>query len=550
MPNALSSKRFPLLLFSLALFIRLAWVYAFTPIIGIEGAEYVRMAQNLRAGNGLVGTMEGPQLMHSPLYPVLIAAGSFVLPNPELVAHLLAAVSGAGLVVLVRSLALRMYGARTAVLAALFAALHPLLVGFSASIYAESIYVTLLFAAIYWGIRAVDERRTADCLLAGVLFGLAYLTRPDAFVYPFFFALAMWLVGGWQKAGAVKLFRASLLMLVPHLLLAAPYVAYLHRHTGLVRLEGKWNINYTIGERIRSGMNLFDAMFGTNEKLEDEGPLLNPNRFIGWTPHPHSFADKLGYLFRNAKRNRVEVYQDVLLSSSNGSPILWILVILGLFRGVWTRNRLIEEALLSAMGFAIVFLVLTAHIPLFRYAFPITPILLLWAAHGLSELWQWALDVGRSVADNSWLPKAAAWGVSSVAVLLLWAFSLWGVQFVGEFTQEGPHLQQIRIAGLWLRDHAPGPKHIFSLGTVLPYYAEGTFLPFPHAPAPLTLRYIESRNPDYVALLGRYSSYYPTVAEWIEHDIPDRRAELVYDSGPQSVHRIKIYRWHRESRQK
>ncbi len=81
---------------------------------------------------------------------------------------------------------------------------------------------------------------------------------------------------------------------------------------------------------------------------------------------------------------------------------------------------------------------------------------------------------------------------------------------------------------------------------MLPYYADGTFLPFPYAPASLSLRYIESRNPDYVALLGRYGVFYPTVADWIEHDIPDRRAELIYDSGPQSLHRIKIYRWHGE----
>lgn len=533
-------------LFSLALVIRLGWAYAFTPVIGIEGAEYVRMAENLRAGNGLVGCMEGPQLLYSPLYPVLIAASSFLIRNPELVAHVLSAIFGALLVILVHSMALRMYGPRSAGFAALLAAFHPLLVGFSASIYAESIYVTLVFAAIYWGIRAVELRRVPDCLLAGTVFGLSYLTRPDAFLYPFFFVFAIWLVGSWQKEKLSKLLRASLLLLIPHLILAAPYVGFLYRHTGLIRLEGKWNVNYTIGERIRSGMNLFEASFGTNDKLEDDGPLLNPNRFFNWTPYSHHFGDKVRFLFGNAKRNRLEVYQDILLSSSCGSPILWILVILGLFRGAWARSRLIEELLLGAMGFAIMFLVMAAHIPHFRYAFPVMPILLVWAGNGLGELWQWACDLGQSIGDNPWLPWLAGWGVSSAAVLLLFVFSLWGVQSIGEFTQEGPRLQQIREAGLWLRGHAPGPKRIFSLGTVLPYYADGTFLPFPYAPAPLTLRYIESRNPDYVALLGRYGVFYPTVAAWIEHDIPDRRAELIYDSGPQSLHRIKIYRWHRE----
>lgn len=45
-----------------------------------------------------------------------------------------------------------------------------------------------------------------------------------------------------------------LCLFAPILGLAAPYVAYLWRHTGDLRLEGKGIMNYTIGERRNAGL--------------------------------------------------------------------------------------------------------------------------------------------------------------------------------------------------------------------------------------------------------------------------------------------------------
>src|SRR6476659_1006196 len=57
----------------LALVPRVLWMLTQTPVISLEGSEYVRMAENLAQGKGLVGTFEGPETMYTPLFSLVTA---------------------------------------------------------------------------------------------------------------------------------------------------------------------------------------------------------------------------------------------------------------------------------------------------------------------------------------------------------------------------------------------------------------------------------------------------------------------------------------------
>ena len=234
--------------------LRLAWMLTETPVISMEGAEYVRMAENLVQGRGLIGNFEGPETMYTPLFSVLTAGLMLVTRNGETAAHLVALLFGTALIVVVFSTARLIYGERTAHICAALVAFHPLLVKLSASIYNESVYLTLFMAAIYWGIRALDLQSPRDSLLTGACLGLAYLSRPEAFAYPVFFALALCIAGLARKRLRVAAVRSAVL-LGAFFVLASPYIAFLYQHTGHFRMEGKWNINYTIAQRLLMGMN-------------------------------------------------------------------------------------------------------------------------------------------------------------------------------------------------------------------------------------------------------------------------------------------------------
>jgi 4-amino-4-deoxy-L-arabinose transferase-like glycosyltransferase len=146
---------------------------------------YVEMADHLLAGEGLHRTLPYGQgdrfAIRTPLYPLALAAMRLLPgPLPWLVA-LLGAVAGATTVLLAGLAASRIFGARSGLAAAVAAALWP-----HAVIHDTALQDTALYAALFGGVLVLHlrlvrpragERAVAPALAAGVLGGLAVLTR-------------------------------------------------------------------------------------------------------------------------------------------------------------------------------------------------------------------------------------------------------------------------------------------------------------------------------------------------------------------------------------
>ncbi len=304
-----SSSRILILIILIALPLRIYWMATQTPVMNMEGSEYVRMAENLAGGQGLVGNFPGPETMYSPLFAVMTAGLDLLVRNPELAAHLISLALGVALVVPVYLIGQMMYGKRVAGIAALIVAIHPFLIKLSASIYNEDVYLFLLMLGIYWGLRCLESGRIRDCVFLSLCFGLAYLARPEALAYSFFFALAVWLIAcftgraGWRPAAG------SGVIVGVSLLIALPYAWFLYAHTGHVRLEGKWDINYTMANRIESGMEEYQAAYGLDHNNRIAGPLLDPFHFAAYSPYPQSLHDKAKTLLAMAIRHHKLIYQ-------------------------------------------------------------------------------------------------------------------------------------------------------------------------------------------------------------------------------------------------
>jgi 4-amino-4-deoxy-L-arabinose transferase-like glycosyltransferase len=503
-------------------FLRLSWMLRMAPAISFE-AEYVRVAENLRAGLGLTSSYGGPET--------------------EFAAHLVSLFFGTLLILPVFLITLRVYGSRAAYLSAFLVTLHPLLIARSASIYSEAVYPTLLMAALYCGIRSFEVHIARYFFLCGAFFGLAYLTRPEAFAYPLFFAFALLAMALLKRWGAATALIAPGLVLAGFLLIAFPYILFLHSHTGQWRLEGKWNINYTAGMRMHAGLSGPQAHYGIDQNQHEVGPLLDPERSAGYTPYPHSLADKLRYMLYSVRLNRGVAYT-TFLGTAFGQPFLLILVVIALFRFAWSPQRLVHEVVLGTMVLSIFILVFTAHHVELRYADPYLVLIIPWAAKGLEELGAWA----RSTAENlipDLASRTTAFGIAAQLAICIPMFALAfaDTRSLTEFTIEGPDYLRIKHAGLWLKNQKPEVKRIAATNSVVPFYAEGTLVQYPYAAPAQTFRYFDAKNVDFVALEGLSSDSFPTMAVWLTHGIPSPRAQLVYDSGGPPETRIEIYRW-------
>lgn len=138
-----------------ALGLRVAWLIFFTKAINGEGAGYARIAENLVARRGYVGiAMEGVELMFPPHFPLMIAAGSYVVGSSYLSAQLISLAAGVVLLLLVFGIIRDLYNENTALVAVGVAALHPILIKLSGTSLVEGPYIALLMANIF---------RTTDC---------------------------------------------------------------------------------------------------------------------------------------------------------------------------------------------------------------------------------------------------------------------------------------------------------------------------------------------------------------------------------------------------
>jgi hypothetical protein len=100
---------------------------------------------------------------------------------------------------------------------------------------------------------------------------------------------------------------------------------------------------------------------------------------------------------------------------------------------------------------------------------------------------------------------------------------------------------------MWLGEHGGVSARISAMNSRVPYYARGTLVQFPYASSSVTLRYLDSQKVDYVALESSYTTYMPTIAEWLANGIKDPRVQLVYDTGRAWKERVQIYRLYRDA---
>jgi hypothetical protein len=328
--------------------------------------------------------------------------------------------------------------------------------------------------------------------------------------------------------------------------IALPYLTYLYAHTGQLRMEGKWNINYTIESRIQAGMDYDHAAYGVGATADDSGPLLDPGHFAAYTPFRHGFREKVRYLASAVRANRHDVSWE-LQSSMLGNPAVFVLIIIGFFRKAWPQRRLLNEFVLLTMALSIVILIATAQHVENRYLFALVPILIIWSARGIQELGEWTAELVSALRTRL-LPGPAllSAGVQMAAIAAVAVLSLRGSSSLFEFYIQKPLFVPAKQAGLWLGSLQAGRKAVATFDSRIAFYSDAVFVQIPDADPATALRYLASKNPDFIYVDNIYLKSNPIVEEWLAHGIPDGAAQLIYQTKRETKEGddiIRIYRW-------
>lgn len=527
-----------------------AWHHWRTGAIESEGAEYARIAENLREGRGYVGiSTPGTQLVFAPLFPSLIAAASLLTHNDyELAGRLVSFLLGILLPLPVFGIAIRLFHWRTAAIAAALAAVFPLFINLSFTVFSEGPYITVLLTAVYVVLRALDHPSVLSWSLVGGTFGAAYLIRQEA-VAPLIFAILLGLFVR-DTPLRTKIVRA-IVPLGVFLILASPQILLLYKSTGKLRLEGKSAINYAWGIRAlaqqagsRSDQAIqetdYDAANSINDRLEETGVGMRPNAEIIRETHVR-LRDLALFFLEAVRRNTPELFSK-LRERWLGAPFLPALALLGALRRPWPRRTTLQHLYFLLIPAAAVLTTFTVvHAIYVRNYFILLPFLLIWGANGLVEVARWT---DRNIAAVfrrriGWVPGVLMAGLLSILML---NYALKDTRSLFVFREGSLESLGAKEAGLWIKEQQARRVRVMDVQDTVAFHADADYVHFPSCDPGLALRYIEKEKVDYVVFRRGFDQprYYK---DWLATGIPDVRAQMVYATPASDPNGILIFRW-------
>ncbi len=471
-------------------------------MIQLDETAYVRMAENLAAGHGLLEITGLTSTHYSPLPSFYIAGLAVLVRNYVLAGYAVVTIFGGLILIPTYLLGRDLAGRRVGLMAAALIAVTPLFVDYSSLIYSESVYIFYLLMAILFGYRMLRTPRAGNGLAAGVALGLAYLANPSAVFYVFALAAVALFIAIKQKMP--RLMSGPLIFfLLAFTVFAAPYVFFLHAETGEWTYNGKLN-----------GGNVYKSEHNiTANTLDWDKTFLSltadgSQTMIQTLPE----EDLAGYILKHPVNSaKIFVKQTAVAYSQELPKVipLWLLPLLGLglFASGWSRRRTLNVGyLLLMMAPVLVILAMYAHD---RFFMPFVPLVMIWVAEGWSRLTDWGQETVSQVFGGSWrkpLRRWAPWLIGAVVLAPLLAFSAFT-------TLRQTYPVGYKDAGEYIRQLAGSGKRVMSREYSAAFYAGGTAVLLPYAEYDRTTEYARKENVDFLVIGSReLADWRPTLA--------------------------------------
>ena len=397
--------------------------------IEVDGITYVRNAQVLWSGWGIL------DVLHPPLYSMILAPVLGFFDDPEWAARVTSAVLGALWVWPTLWLAQETTEQRVSWSAGLLVVCFPAAVEASTRVLSEATYGLCLVAFLAALARTLNRAGFVLAVISGTLGGVATLARPEGIGY-LLLAWGVLLAAPWAAPSrwtARRAAIAALLLSLAWLAVVAPYAALIRKQTGHWHWSGKLGITLAWGESVGQEQSALVI----EEFLTGLRPENLPTGFVAYAvERPWAMARRVAINLHD-----VDKYVAPALLQTGGIALL----ALGLLRLRWRGTSgppewFLPVSLLPAAG-------VLAFVPSPRYFAPLLPVVAVIAAIGLARLRQ------DDHTDGYARPPVVAY---TLLGLVLLSFVPWNAR--PWFRHDSAGVE--KAAALWLRD-AVGPGTVY-----------------------------------------------------------------------------------------
>lgn len=375
----------------------------------------------------------------APLYPAFLAIIYAVngLSGRYFAVRLVQALLGGLLAPLTYALAGRFGGSsRTSLVAAGIVSVWPMLVALPLALATENLFIPLLAAGFLMLLRATSGGRSRDFALAGVVFGLAVLTRSVIVGFPVLAGVWIWRKG--QRRGALLLVGLVVALALPW----SVRNSLLHGKPTFVETSLGYNLymGYYPGNdgTFRFGPSL-DLVTITDDATRDQVGRDRALAFIEQDPGriPQLMLAKLGHLWGLEDRAFIFFYSQGLLGTLPAWAVLSIYLILILPLMIVLPPAIIGLSLrwespawwlagcLLAWYVGIHMLIMAEE----RFHLALVPVVAALAARGLA-------DLARMRRGSLFSGRAPRLALALAGILIGLACLNWGLELI----QHGPEL--------------------------------------------------------------------------------------------------------------
>ncbi|UCB51835.1 MAG: glycosyltransferase family 39 protein [Candidatus Zixiibacteriota bacterium] len=492
------------ILILLAFLVRLSHLEYFqAPLVG-DAAIYGKIAWGIQNGHGL----HWWSVVWPPFYPFMILLFSLVAGSLDSAAFAVSLLLGSLIVVPFFFLAKRIFDYRSAYLGSLLVVFFPALVTISATSLSEATYTFFLLLTLLLGWLLITARSLLFAFLFGLLGGICYLTRPE-FLVAFALLVLIFLVAGIKRKTrrGPKTVGLLLICLLGFLILALPYVNFMHSQTGHWILSGKTAHNILKQKAYSKGLNYLEQRKAFAEVLDGLTPegevrgkvLLGEESMISYVTSSGFLA---GYLKNAGKGLRgLNLFLLLFFLLSSFYLLSW-----KIDKAPWEKRVFLLCAFSPILTMPIFFS------PAGRLVQPYAPLLILLSVAGILNIRKALARFSRGSGQSSGLNLGAFAVLLVVALLSVFSWTqATGVAEEHQATFRSLKLEseEFKKLGLWADQVLPPDAAVMYLsGDSFFFYCNRVTSPVPFASFDRIVEFSRKNGLDYMVVsLGKEASW-------------------------------------------
>ncbi len=208
-------KYFSIAIFSIAFIIRLVFVPQDNDISYSDAYVYDALGWSISQGNGYVNSDGTPHSFYPPFYPFFLSIIYRFFGHDYAAVRIVQSIIGAFSCVLIYSIGKRAIGAAAGGIAAFISIFYPPFIKSAMLLLTELFFTFILCLIVFYLLKIQEKMKFKNCIILGLLLGIAALTRSIMLFFPIFIIPAfIYLKDKYRISEIVKRYILILLAIV------------------------------------------------------------------------------------------------------------------------------------------------------------------------------------------------------------------------------------------------------------------------------------------------------------------------------------------------